>query len=99
MKKLLLLLLVIGLSQCKIKIEPKIVKANEFNTFYIASPTRGCNGNSRINVTVYYKDNIEYRVFTNDGYDSKSIFVVNHTEELLKIKNLKLQIKLAEKEF
>lgn len=91
MKKIAILLLVIVFSQCQVKIEPKTANAQQYSSYFIAEPGRGTNGASSINVTVYKKDGIEYRIFTNDAYDGKSIFVINHTKEKLEVELLRKQ--------
>lgn len=68
------------------------VKTIEYPSYYIAEPGSNANGSSIIFVTIYKKDDIEYRIFTNNSYYGKSIFVVNHTKELLEIELLKKQL-------
>ena len=88
MKKLILVLVVFVFMQCQIKLEPKSATANEgpANKTYTISEIQGsCNGKSYLDVTVYHRDGIEYRVFTSTSYEGSSVFVVNHTKELLEV--------------
>lgn len=93
MKKIIIIVLVLTLSQCQIKIEPKTANAQSYQTYNIANDIPyGYNGNGMLNVTVYNKDGMEYRIFTHNGYNGKSLYVINHTKELLEVEKLKLEI-------
>jgi len=91
MKKLLLVLVVFIFMQCQIKIEPKSAAAQ--NTFNITELVGSCNGRSYLDVTVYNRDGIEYRVFSSTGNNGAGIFVVNHTKELLEVRLLERELK------
>lgn len=97
MKKLILFVIILILTQCQIKVETKNASANEFPFGYIGnSSVAGRHG--ELFVTSYEKEGIQYLIFRNDGYDGKSIFVVNHTKEKLEVEYLRLQIKKLRKE-
>ena len=93
MKKLILLIIIFTLGCTDIQIESAKVNASEsYPNYYIRSLDRGLNGNTNLSVTIYIKDDIEYRIFTNTGYNATSVFVVNHTKELLEVELLKKQL-------
>ena len=81
MKKFLAILAVVLVSCCEVKVEPRTATANRVS--------------NSINVTSYSKDGVEYIIFesgisVNGG---RSVYVINHTKELLEIELLKKQIR------
>jgi len=91
MKKLAILFLVIIFSQCQIKIEPKSVSAAD-TPIYSLNKYRTAYRMNYLNVSVYNKDGMEYRIFTINGESGGGVDVVNHTKELLEVELLSLQI-------
>ena len=98
MKRIILVLVVFMLYNYQFDIRPNSIMASEpaepiYPTYLLTSniPT-GSGGGSKLCVTIYMREGIEYRVFTNNTYDSKSIFVVNHTKEKLEIQLIRAQI-------
>lgn len=76
------------------KVETQTANANTngHNSYHV-STIRTASGENRINVTVYNRDGVEYRVFSsNGGYYGGGISVVNHTKELLEVELLKQQL-------
>lgn len=93
MKKLILVILVFMLYNCQVEVKQNPSTAGVYPTYIVADDVpRGYNGESKISVTVYEWEGVEYRIFTNDTYDGKSIFVVNHTKEKLEIQLMRAQL-------
>ncbi len=95
MKKIFLLtILAIILSNCEIS--PR--KANAEWKEYLDTYTLSKRDYNNINYTVFPKDDIIYHIYHyGDGSQDASIFVVNHTKELLEVELLKKQLKQLEK--
>jgi hypothetical protein len=88
MKKLLLFLTILILSQCQIHIDSKEAQAQGIIATNKAGDERA------IKTFVTYQDGMTYRVFTlGSGYDGGGIHVINVTKEKLEIEKLKLEIK------
>ncbi len=88
MKKIFILtILAIILSNCEIS--PKKANATEYTIY---------DGFGRdIKYTPHIKDDITYHIYFSRGNNERSIFVVNHTKELLEVELLKKQLKDLEK--
>ena len=87
MKKLLLLPIIFLLIHCDVSIR-ETKATDEYPTYHLSN----IYYRSKIQVTVYERDGIEYRIFTNNSYDGTAVFVINHTKELLEIKLLKKKL-------
>jgi hypothetical protein len=85
MKKLLLVLSILFLSQFQISIHSREAIAQD-------------QINSQLKTYTYFADGMSYRIFAmGDVYNSSSIGVVNITKEKLEIEKLKLEIALLKK--
>lgn len=79
-KLIILTVLVFFLSNCEVKMQGAKAQDN---------PTYGVN--FPVEVTVYTRDGIEYRIF-HTGSSQGGVAVVNHTKELLEVELLKQQL-------
>ena len=90
MKKLLLFIIVLILSQCQISIGTKEVNAQ--NSYRIED-----NNDYTVESFTKTMDGMNYRIFTyealHNGYPAGGVFVVNVTKEKLEVEKLKLEIK------
>lgn len=85
MKKLLLFVIVLVLSQCQISIEPKEIMAQ--NVIYAPG------GHEKVVTLVKQLDGMTYRIFFYGDTYAGGIHVINVTKEKLEIQKLKLEIK------
>lgn len=80
-KLIILTVLVFFLSNCEVKMQSANASdtAPDFPTYTVDYP---------LEVTVYTREGIEYRIFHNNNNYS-GVFVVNHTKELLEVELLR----------
>lgn len=90
MKKLGIVLLVLVFSQCQVKIEPRT--ANAETPIYFLNRINASSGGVDLEVSVYNREGIEYRIFTVAGYHGGGVAVVNHTKEKLEVELLRAQL-------
>jgi hypothetical protein len=84
MKKLILLLTVLLLSQCQIKVEPREANASTIQTEQAAYHSM---------TWTYETNGMTYRIFSyGSGASSASIQVVNVTKDKLEVEKLQLEI-------
>ncbi len=91
MKKIFLLtILAIVLSNCEIS--PRSANANEWKE-YLQTYNLTYQEYDMVKYTVFPKDGITYHIYSyGSGSQSGSVFVVNHTKELLEVELLKKQL-------
>lgn len=83
-KTLFCLFICIILSNCDVKPQNVVAGDVVLNEIY---------GGGSINMNVQHVDGIEYHVYyMGNGYEDGSVFVVNHTKELLEVEKLRKEL-------
>lgn len=101
-KKIVLLLLMSILVQCEFQPRSSNAQSNNGKSGYNeALIISNLNGDpvpgGFVEVSFYEHEGIQYKIFTAERGNRVDISVINHTEEKLKVNNLKLKNKLLKK--